>query len=216
MHRFIGRKKEKKPAATLEQGQDKLDKRGDSIDLKIKKLEAELIDYKNKMKRARGATKASLKRRAMQVLKRKKMYEKQRDNLAAQSFNLEQTSFTIDSLKATADTVETMKESAKVLKKQYKAIKIDKVEDLQDDLADLMFDAEEIQEVMGRSYGVPDEVDEDDLMDELEALGDELEEDELEGEPDYLKSSELPSAPDGQVEASGADEFGLPAQAVAN
>ena len=144
MHRFIGRKKEKKPAPTLEQGQEKLEKRGDSLDAKIAKLEKELIGYK-KMARAKGATKAGLKRRAMQVLKRKKMYEKQRDNLAQQSFNLEQTSFTIDSLKATADTVETMKESAKTLKKQYKAIKIDKVEDLQDDLADLMFDAEEIK-----------------------------------------------------------------------
>ena len=65
-------------------------------------------------------------------------------------------------------------------------------QDLQDDLTDLMLDADEIQEVMSRSYGlviflvhrplplvkfcimfsVPDGVDEDDLMDELAALED--------------------------------------------
>ena len=49
----------------------------------------------------------------------------------------------------------------------------------------------------------------------IEALGDELEDDELEGEPDYLKDSELPSAPEGGLETAGQDEYGLPAQAVA-
>ena len=64
-----------------------------------------------------------------------------------------------------------MKDAAKDLKKQYKTIKIDKIEDTMDDLADLMMDADEIQDVLGRSYGVGDEVDEDELDDELAALG---------------------------------------------
>ena len=37
----------------------------------------------------------------METLKRKKMYEGQRDQLAGQQFNIEQTSFTIDSIKDT-------------------------------------------------------------------------------------------------------------------
>jgi hypothetical protein len=40
-------------------------------------------------------------KRAMDTLKRKKMYESQRDQLAGQQFNIEQTSFTIDSIKDT-------------------------------------------------------------------------------------------------------------------
>ena len=35
----------------------------------------------------------------MEVLKRKKMYEQQRDQMAGQSFNIEQTSFAIESVR---------------------------------------------------------------------------------------------------------------------
>lgn len=41
----------------------------------------------------------------METLKRKKMYEGQRDQMAGQQFNIEQTSFAIDSIKDTATTV---------------------------------------------------------------------------------------------------------------
>jgi Snf7 len=37
----------------------------------------------------------------MDTLKRKKMYESQRDQLAGQQFNIEQTSFTVDSIRDT-------------------------------------------------------------------------------------------------------------------
>lgn len=48
------------------------------------------------------------------------------------------------------------------------------MQDLQDDLADLMADAEEINEVMSRSYGVGMDVDDADLDEELAGLDDEL------------------------------------------
>lgn len=41
----------------------------------------------------------------METLKRKKMYEGQRDQMAGQQFNIEQTGFAIDSIKDTATTV---------------------------------------------------------------------------------------------------------------
>jgi charged multivesicular body protein 5 len=71
-----------------------------------------------------------------------------------------------------------------------------KIEDLQDDLADLMLDADEVNEVMGRAYGLPDDVYEEDLDAELAALDeDEFAVEEHEEVPDYLKASEMPSAP---------------------
>jgi charged multivesicular body protein 5 len=42
-----------------------------------------------------------VQKRAMDTLKRKKMYESQRDQLAGQQFNIEQTSFTVDSIRDT-------------------------------------------------------------------------------------------------------------------
>ena len=44
----------------------------------------------------------------------------------------------------------------KEMKKEFKNINIDQVEDLQDELGDMMEEANEIQEVMGRQYGMPD------------------------------------------------------------
>merc|ERR1719499_106978 len=78
-----------------------------------------------------------------------------------------------------------MKAGLKDMKKEYKKVNIDKIEDMQDDLEDMMEQANEIQEVMGRSYGVPD-IDEDDLEAELEALGDELGMDE---DADFLNEA---------------------------
>ena len=49
---------------------------------------------------------------------------------------------------------------------------MDQMEDLYDDLADLMADQEEIQEIMTRSYQV--EYDESELMDELNELDEEI------------------------------------------
>ena len=49
---------------------------------------------------------------------------------------------------------------------------MDQMEDLFDDMADMMADMEEINEVMGRDYNV--EMDENDLLGELDELDEEL------------------------------------------
>jgi len=53
-------------------------------------------------------------------------------------------------------------------------------------MSDVLEDTDEINEIMGRSYGVPEELDENDLMDELNSLEDELAEEETEETPAYL------------------------------
>lgn len=71
----------------------------------IKALDQELVKYRTALKKAKGPTATNIKRRAMECLKRKKMYEQQRDQMAGQQFNIEQTTFAIDSIKDTATTV---------------------------------------------------------------------------------------------------------------
>ena len=58
------------------------------------------------------------------------------------------------------------------MKKAQKAGKLDiaSIERLQDDLTDMMEDANEVQEVLGQSYSMPDDCDEDSLMAELDML----------------------------------------------
>ena len=67
----------------------------------------------------------------MDTLKRKKMYEQQRDQMAGQAFNIEQTSFAIDSIKDTQTTVAAMKAASTTLKMESKKLNIDQIEDTQ-------------------------------------------------------------------------------------
>ncbi|CAM9479093.1 unnamed protein product, partial [Ectocarpus fasciculatus] len=176
MKRVFGKKKEKGPAPSLSEAGGRVDERVAKIDEKIKGLDQELVKYRNALKKAKGPTATNIKKRAMETLKRKKMYEGQRDQMAGQQFNIEQTGFAIDSIKDTATTasVAAMKDASKTLKADIKKIDINKVEDMTDDMADMMEDMNEINDIMGRSYNVGDELDEDDLDAELACLDDEL------------------------------------------
>lgn len=122
-----------------------------------------------------GPGKTAIKQKALKVLQQRKMYESQRDQLQQQSWNMEQAGMMQDNLKNTMTTVDAMKTTTKELRKQYGKIDIDKIEKLQDEMADLMDMGNDIQESISRSYDVPEEVDEAELDAELEALGEEVE-----------------------------------------
>jgi charged multivesicular body protein 5 len=122
-----------------------------------------------------GPGKTALKQKALKVLQRRKMYEGQRDQLEQQSWNMQQAGMMTDNLKNVMTTVDVMKQTNKSLKQQYGKINIDKIERLQDEMADLMDMGNDIQESISRSYDVPEEVDEAELDAELEALGNEVE-----------------------------------------
>ena len=67
---------------------------GDSIDKKIQKLDQDLMKLKNQMKTMRnGPAKNNVKQKALRILKQKRMYENQRENIAQQSFNMDQVCF---------------------------------------------------------------------------------------------------------------------------
>eukprot|EP00339_Tiarina_fusa_P027723 CAMPEP_0117031090 /NCGR_PEP_ID=MMETSP0472-20121206/22388_1 /TAXON_ID=693140 ORGANISM="Tiarina fusus, Strain LIS" /NCGR_SAMPLE_ID=MMETSP0472 /ASSEMBLY_ACC=CAM_ASM_000603 /LENGTH=144 /DNA_ID=CAMNT_0004739347 /DNA_START=223 /DNA_END=657 /DNA_ORIENTATION=- len=123
------------------------------------------------------------------------MYEQQRDSLMGTVFNMEQASFTTESLNDTVVMVEAMKHANVTMKQQFKKINIDNVEDLYDDMAELMEENDMIQEAMSRSFSTPEDLDENELEAELDALGDELlmgeDEEQL---PSYLMESSVPTA----------------------
>ncbi|KAH6563590.1 hypothetical protein BASA50_001627 [Batrachochytrium salamandrivorans] len=201
MNRIFGTSKAPVPKATIADAITSADARVDSAEVKIKKLDAELIKYKEQMKGMRdGAGKNAVKQKAMRVLKQRKLYEGQRDQIAQQTFNMEQAAMATENLKSTMVTVDAMQSANKELKKQYKQISLTKIENMQDEMEDLLEQANEIQETIGRSYGLPDDVDEDDLEAELDALGDDLDLQE-EDTPAYLQEPEyVPDLPATSVE----------------
>ncbi|KAI7166144.1 hypothetical protein KC352_g25921, partial [Hortaea werneckii] len=163
-----------------------------SIDVKLAKLTAELSTYQQRLSRMReGPGKSALKQKAIKILQQRKQYEAQKDQLQQQSWNMEQAGMMQDNLKNTMATVDAMKTTQKELKKQYGKVDIDKIEKMQDEMADLMEVGNEIQESISRSYDVPEDVDEAELDAELEALGEEVDlGGELEGQgemPGFLQ-----------------------------
>mmetsp|Transcript_20428 Transcript_20428/g.20813 ORF Transcript_20428/g.20813 Transcript_20428/m.20813 type:complete len:220 (-) Transcript_20428:97-756(-) len=216
MNRVFGKKKKAGPPAPgLGETSNGLGGRVDQMDKKIAGLENELRVYKDKIKKAKSpAAKQAVQKRAMEILKRKKMYESQRDMVAGQQFNIDQTSFGIESAQANVQTIAAMKGAHNELKKTMKNdLNIDDVEDLADDMADMMEDFNEINEALGRNFSTPDDIDEADLDAELELLEDELFEEDIgetaDATPSYLQASELPDTP--TTELPNATQYGLPA-----
>ena len=118
----------------------------------------------------------------MRTLQQKRMYESQLSQLTQQTFNMESAALATENLRNTMATVDAMKIANKEMRKQYGKIDVDKIEvslcgdcqtdairtefmvqSMQYDMEDLLEQANEIQETLGRSYAVPDEIDEADL-----------------------------------------------------
>jgi charged multivesicular body protein 5 len=116
-----------------------------------------------------------------------------------------------------------MKAANKDLKGTMKTLKIDDIDKMQDEMMDLVDYSSEIQETLGRSYNVPDDLDEEELMGELESLEADM---GLETgtdvpsyllpdkEPEFDSEIQLPAAPSGpaapQANPQAADEYGFP------
>ncbi|KAI5810464.1 Snf7-domain-containing protein [Pyronema omphalodes] len=190
MNRLFG-SKSTAPKPTLQGAITNLDTRIESIDVQLAKINAELQTYQQRIVKMRdGPGKTALKQKALKVLQRRKMYETQKEQLEQQSWNMQQAGMMQDNLKNVMITVDAMKTTNKELKKQYGKVDIDKIEKMQDEMADLMDIGNDIQESISRSYDLPEEVDEAELDAELEALGEEV---ELGGGWEAESSTAIPS-----------------------
>ncbi|KAG5648854.1 hypothetical protein DXG03_000203 [Asterophora parasitica] len=171
MNRIFGSSASRKPKPSLQDAIASTDARMASIEVKVRKLDAELGRYKEQMGKLRpGPGKDAIQQRALRTLKQKRMYEAQISQLAQQTFNMESAALTTDNLRNTMATVDAMQVANKEMRKQYGKIDIDKIENMHYDMEDLLEQANEIQETLGRSYAIPDEIDEADLEAELDAL----------------------------------------------
>lgn len=233
MNRVFGKKKAPgPPPPSLGEASSGVGSQMESLDCRIVQLDKELKTYRDKLKSTTNpAVKSSLQKRAMEVLKRKKMYEQQRDQLAGQQFNIDQAAFGIESAKATVSTIAAMKVASTEMKRTMKHdLNIGDVDGLADDMAEMMDEFNEINEALASNWlSTPNDIDEADLEAELDLLADELlEEEEVGGEmsdavPSYLQqdSTTMPSIPTaplvskvplqaGVAEGQKVDEYGLP------
>lgn len=222
-----GEKDEEEEAKpTLGDAAAKMDERIGALDAKIKKVNQELLGYKEQMKKAKPGPKANIQKRALMALERRKQYEAQRDKMSSQQFNIERTAFAIEQVQDTQQAVAAMKAATETLKVETAKIDLDEIEDMQDDLADLLEDQDEVQDILAEAWSTPDgAMDEDDLEAELAGLEDEFEGIDLEesaAAPVSLPSNptqpttvftggqEVAGSEAAQPEKKAVDEFGLP------
>eukprot|EP00397_Hematodinium_sp_SG-2012_P034770 GEMP01037323.1.p1 GENE.GEMP01037323.1~~GEMP01037323.1.p1 ORF type:complete len:209 (+),score=43.41 GEMP01037323.1:229-855(+) len=206
MNRIFGAKKKPEPeykGPGLEETSAKMDDRTKAIDEKINQCDVEIKAYMAQMKGGRSVS-TMAKSRAMQALKRKKMYEAQREQILGQQFNIDQMAFQTENIKATIDTVGAMKQANTAMKGQMKDLNLDQVEDLQDDMAELFDDMQEINDLMSRNYACP-EIDDFELEQEFAGMESELAMDAemamLGGEiPAYVPPQQTPAAETNKVQ----------------
>jgi charged multivesicular body protein 5 len=142
----------------------------------VNECNRQLLLLNNELKKCRNPTQQTMiKQRMLPHLRRRKMLQQQAQTLLGVQMNMEATGFALESAELAAEQVATIKSQVGVLKEKTAVLDVDALEDAQDDLEDLMADVSEINEVMGRSFGLGADVDESDLDAELAALGDEME-----------------------------------------
>lgn len=118
------------------------------------------------------------------------MYDTQLNSLLNQQFNVDSVAFAQESMQDTINTVAALKQANIAQKEVMKNFDMDQMEDLFDDMADMMADMDEINEVMARTYNC--EYDESELLGELDELDEEIVSEQLnEGLslPSYIPNS---------------------------
>mmetsp|Transcript_40379 Transcript_40379/g.107089 ORF Transcript_40379/g.107089 Transcript_40379/m.107089 type:complete len:209 (-) Transcript_40379:151-777(-) len=170
MQRLFGRAKEEThapvPAPSLQEASAKIDLQVQALEAKISKCDADVKAYV-------AENKPTAKTRALQVMKRKKMYEAQRDKLIDTQFNVESMAHQQEAADITAITVAAMAAGQAKLQKQKESISIEKVERLTDDIAEVTEDLNDITDLLSKPLGMAAAEDEDEFAAEFERMQEE-------------------------------------------
>ena len=180
------------------------------IQTKVDECNTQLADIKKQMAGAKGSRLNTLKQKALQILRRRKMYDQQLGHVMNQQFNVDQVAFAQESIQDTINTVSALKSANEVQKAQMKNLDMDQMEDIFDDMADMMADMEEVNEVMGRAYNC--DFEEGELLGELDELDEELAAEQLDeglGMPSYVPNAQAskPEAAAAQPESAALNDM---------
>lgn len=174
MRNFFGKKKvEKIPEPepdSLDVTSQKLGERMDQNQLKLDAIDAQLKNQLKIVQETRNpAAKASARKKAMMLLKRKKLYENQMNALANTQMNVDSANLSCQMMN---DNMNVMKVMAHTVKVQQDTLHqmggIDKMYDVMDDMQELKEQQDEINEEFQRNYDV--DVEDADLDAELDEL----------------------------------------------
>jgi charged multivesicular body protein 5 len=180
------------PGPSLASASDATARRELDISAKITQLNKDLAAYSLQLKSPLSpAAKNTIKQRAMQVLQRKRVHEKQLNQLHGMAMTMENAKFAVESARDNVSIAQALKATTTLMKTQ--AVNVSDMEDIMDGLQDMLQDADEMNEMMARSYGIDSSVDESMLDAELVGLDEQLALDaelaDASGLPSYLSDA---------------------------
>lgn len=164
---------------------------------KLKNLDVEISTLRSSLAKARSQSeKNRIKMKAVRCLKQKKILENQIDQMYQQQSVLDQTQFMTQQIKDTSIQIQALRSAKVSIDNELKGFDADSIEDLQEELEDMFFSNNEIQDVLSRQYELPLGIDEDALEQEFLSLEDDMLGNEFNSVPSYLKSNTKESEQD--------------------
>ena len=124
MKRMFGSAPAKKEAVSFDELTNRMDGRVEQLDNKIMNIDMQLRVLRERMKSARGGTLESTRQQALRLMKQKKMYERQRDQLMGTAFTVSQASFALDTVRDAQDTVNALQAGAQQLRTANRQLRI--------------------------------------------------------------------------------------------
>jgi charged multivesicular body protein 5 len=171
---FGGRKPSTEDAdKSLESVEKRLEFRERHLRSKMNRIIRDIQSLKVQLDACRSpAERTNIRRRLACLLREKNLYEHQTSSISDQKFNVEVVSFSIDNAKSTVETAKVMREATRDLKDRISEMSVNDAEKMHDEMEDLMFATDDIQEVISRSFDIPGSfyVDDDDSLDSEIAL----------------------------------------------
>ncbi|KAK2197502.1 Snf7 family [Babesia duncani] len=158
------------PPPTLGEASAKLQERLNQIDSKIDACNAELARLKPVLTNSNNP---AAKRKATEILQRRKMYEEQRNQISASMANVDRSEHVATQINSAIVLKDAYKASLKTMKKDLRRVKLTQIEKLQDEIDDMAEYALEISETLGRQYEIPEEIDDNELEMEFAMISEE-------------------------------------------
>ena len=116
----------------------------------------------NEIKQAREFSKVNKKREALTCIKRKKMYEKQLEQLSGAKMTLETQRLALENININKETIEAQRTATQAMQAATRQMGgVDAVEDTMDQVEEGLQDADEIGQAMARSVNTGIDADDD-------------------------------------------------------
>ncbi|KAG0655176.1 hypothetical protein C6P45_003143 [Maudiozyma exigua] len=157
----------------MTQAQQGLQSKISQLDTQISQINMQLQTIQKRLSNVRSpAGQKPLRAQALKLLNKRKKLEQMRESLDNQDWSMTQSKMMSDTLANTMVSVNALKQSNAALKAQYGKIDIDKLEDMQDEMVELIEKGEELQDALNMNSNSLeiDDIDDAELDAELDAL----------------------------------------------